>query len=69
VEPASAPAIWWSGLDGVYPHLLITADEHECLFDQIIDISGVIGQHVKDTTTVVEPGGLHEDMIIKFAAG
>ena len=66
VEPASAPASWWSGLDRAYPRILITTGEHECLFDQIIDVSGVIGQHVKDTTTVVEPGGLHEDMIVKF---
>jgi acetyl esterase/lipase len=66
VEPASAPASWWSGLDRVYPRILITAGEHEGLFDQIIDASVVIGQHVKDTTTVVEPGGTHEDMIAKF---
>jgi hypothetical protein len=69
VEPTSAPAIWWSGLDGVYPHLLVTMGEHECLFDQIIDVCGALGQHVKDMTTVVEPGGVHEDMIIKFAVG
>ena len=69
VEPATAPAIWWSGLNGVYPRILITMGERECLFDQIIEASGPIGQHVKDMTTVVEPGGLHEDMIIKFAVG
>jgi acetyl esterase/lipase len=69
VEPATAPASWWSGLDGVYPRILITTGEHECLFDQVIDASSVIGQHVKDTTTVVEPGGVHEDMIIKFTVG
>ena len=69
VEPATVSAIWWSGLDEVYPRILITMGEHECLFDQIIEASGPIGQHVKDMTTVVEPGGLHEDMIIKFAVG
>ncbi|KAH8977131.1 alpha/beta-hydrolase [Lactarius akahatsu] len=69
VEPATAPAGWWSGLDGVYPRVLITAGEHEGLFDEIIDTSRVIGEHVKDTTTVVEPGGIHEDMIVKFAVG
>ncbi|KAI9447591.1 alpha/beta-hydrolase [Lactarius indigo] len=69
VEPATAPASWWSGFDGVYPRILITAGEHEGLFDQIIDVSRVIEKHVKDTTTVVEPGGIHEDMIIKFAVG
>ena len=69
VEPATAPAGWWSGLDGVYPRILITTGEHECLFDQIIDASSIIGQHVKDTTTVVEPGGVHEDMITKFVVG
>ena len=69
VEPANAPASWWSGLDRVYPRILITTGEHEGLFDQIIEVSSVIGQHVKDTTTVVEPGGIHEDMIFKFAVG
>jgi acetyl esterase/lipase len=69
VEPATAPASWWAGLDGVYPRILITTGEHEGLFDQIIDASSVIGQHVKDTTTVVEPGGVHEDMIDKFGVG
>jgi len=29
VEPATAPAGWWSGLDGVYPRILITAGEHD----------------------------------------
>ncbi|KAH9026103.1 hypothetical protein EDB84DRAFT_1563839 [Lactarius hengduanensis] len=43
------------------------ADLHEGLFDQIIDVSRIIGQHVKDTTTVIEPGGLHEDMIFNLA--
>ncbi|KAH9071481.1 alpha/beta-hydrolase [Lactarius deliciosus] len=69
VEPATAPAGWWSGLDGVYPRILITAGEDEGLFDEIVDTSRVIGEHVKDTTTVVEPGGIHEDMILKFAVG
>ena len=69
VEPAAAPASWWSGLDGVYPRILITAGENEGLFDEIIDTNRVIGQHVKDTTMVVEPGGIHEDMIVKFAVG
>lgn len=69
VEPATAPASWWSGLDGVFPRILITAGEHEGLFDQIIDTSSVFREHVKDTTTVVEPGGTHEDMITKFAVG
>jgi len=69
VEPATAPTSWWSGLDRVYPHVLITAGEHEGLFDEIVNASSVIGQHVKDTTTVVEPGGTHEDMIFKFGLG
>ncbi|KAI9447592.1 alpha/beta-hydrolase [Lactarius indigo] len=68
-EPAAAPADWWSGLDGVYSRILITAGENEGLFDEIVDISKVIGDHVKDTTTVVEPGGVHEDMIVKFMVG
>ena len=69
MEPASAPASWWSGLDGVFPRILITIGEHEGPFDQIIDVCNVIGQHVKDTTTVVELGGVHEDLITKFSVG
>ncbi|KAH9053303.1 alpha/beta-hydrolase [Lactarius vividus] len=41
----------------------------EGMFDEIIETSRVIGQYVKDTKTVVEPGGIHEDMIVKFAVG
>jgi len=68
-EPASAPESWWEGLEGVYPRLLITMGEHEGLFDQIVDASTVLAKHVKDTTTVVEPGGLHEDLTNKYAVG
>jgi acetyl esterase/lipase len=68
-EPLSTPAEWWKGLDGVYARVLVTAGEYECPFDQIVEMSAVISHHVKDTTTVVDPGGVHEELIVRFAAG
>ncbi|KAI0306818.1 Alpha/Beta hydrolase protein [Multifurca ochricompacta] len=65
----TVPPDWWSGLDGVCSRILITTGELECIFDQIIESSKAISQHVKNTTTVVEPGGVHEDLIDKFATG
>ena len=68
-EPLSAPSAWWKGLDSVYQRVLITAGEYECPFDQIIETSATISYHVKDTVMVVDPGGLHEEMIGRFATG
>ena len=68
-EPLSAPASWWKGLDGVYARALITAGEYECPLDHIIETSTMISQNVQDTVTMVEPGGMHEEVIIKFATG
>ena len=68
-EPLSAPASWWKGLDGVYARVLITAGEHEGPLDSITETSAMISQNVRDTVTMVEPGGTHEEVIIKFATG
>jgi len=68
-EPLSAPASWWKGLDGVYARVLITAGEHECPLDHIIETSTMVSQNVQDTVTMVEPGGMHEELIMKFATG
>lgn len=68
-EPLSAPASWWQGLDRVYARVLITAGEHECPLDHIMETSTIISQSVRDTVTMVESGAVHEEMIIKFATG
>ena len=68
-QPLLAPASWWKGLDGVYSRILVTAGEHECLFDQIIETGTMISHHVKDTVTIVEPEALHEEMLFKFTTG
>jgi acetyl esterase/lipase len=68
-EPLSAPAEWWKGLDGVYARILITAGEHECLVDHILEIASTISPHVKDTATRVEPGATHEEAVLKFGSG
>jgi len=68
-EPLSAPASWWKGLDSVYARVLITAGENECPFDNVIETSTMISQNVRDTVTIVEPGGVHEEVIVKFATG
>jgi len=68
-EPLSAPPAWWKGLDGVYGRILITASEYECPLDHVIEMRTIISQHVRDTTTVVERGAVHGEVMIKFAAG
>jgi len=68
-ESLLAPATWWNGLDGVCARILITAGENECLLDDALKMGTVISRHVQDTTTVAEPGAVHEEVIVKFAAG
>jgi acetyl esterase/lipase len=68
-EPHSTPPEWWKGLDGVYARVLITAGEYECPFDQIVETSAMISHYVKDTATVVDPGGVHDELIVRFATG
>ncbi|KAI0265805.1 Alpha/Beta hydrolase protein [Gloeopeniophorella convolvens] len=50
VEPGTAPASWWEGLDRVYGR-------------------GKLEQHVRDTSTFVEPGGVHMNAMDAFWAG
>ena len=68
-QPLSAPASWWKGLDGVCSRVLVTAGEHECLLDQIIETGTMISRCVQDTVTMVEPGAVHDEVIIKFGTG
>lgn len=68
-EPHSTPLEWWKGLDGVYARVLVTAGECECPFDQIVETSAMISHYVKDTATVIDPGGVHDELIVKFATG
>jgi len=65
-QPLSAPATWWNGLDTVYARVLVTVGENECPFDNTIKMSSVISDYVQDTVTVVEPGAVHDEVIIKF---
>jgi acetyl esterase/lipase len=69
LEPGIVPRGWWEGLGGVFPRVLITAGEYECLVDQIQKTGAVIAEEVKDTTVFVLPGGVHEDFIEAFASG
>ncbi|KAI0265812.1 alpha/beta-hydrolase [Gloeopeniophorella convolvens] len=69
VEPGTAPASWFEGLDRVYGRVLVTAGENEALFDQIIDLKGKLEQHVRDTSTFVEPGGVHMNAMDAFWVG
>jgi acetyl esterase/lipase len=68
-ESLLAPDTWWNGLDGVCARILITAGENEGLLDDALKMGTVISRHVQDTTTVAEPGAVHEEVIVKFAAG
>ena len=69
LEPGIAPRGWWKGLGRVFPHVLITAGEHEGIVDPIQKTGAVISKEVKDTTVFVLPGGIHEDFIDAFAVG
>jgi acetyl esterase/lipase len=63
------PRSWWKGLGGVFPRVLITAGEYECISDHILRTGEAIAEEVKDTTVFVLPGGIHEDFIEAFASG
>lgn len=69
IEPGIAPRDWWKGLKRVFPRVLITAGEYECIVDSVQKIGAVIAEEVKDTTVFVLPGGVHEDFIDAFASG
>ena len=69
LEPGIAPDDWWKGLGRVFPRVLITAGEYECIVDSIQRAGAVIAEEVKDTTVFVLPGGVHEDFIEAFASG
>ncbi len=69
LEPGIAPHWWWKGLGRVFPRVLITAGEHECIVDQIQKAADAIAEEVKDTTVFVLPGGIHEDFIGAFGCG
>lgn len=69
LEPGLAPRGWWTGLESVFPRVLVTAGEHEALIDQIDKAAAAIAEVVRDTTVFVLPGGVHEDFIQAFAAG
>jgi hypothetical protein len=68
-QPLSAPVSWWKGLDGVCSRVLVTAGEHEGMLDQVVETGAMISHHIKDTVTMVEPGAVHEEVILKFATG
>ena len=69
LEPGIAPRGWWKGVGRVFPHVLITAGEHEGIVDPIQKTGVAIAKEVKDTTVFVLPGGVHEDFIEAFAVG
>ncbi|THH09143.1 hypothetical protein EW146_g8773 [Bondarzewia mesenterica] len=68
-EPRAADETWWKGLDNVFPRILNTAGEVECLRDPIVQFGEILKKHVADTTNVLEKGALHEDVLRDFAAG
>jgi acetyl esterase/lipase len=69
LEPGIAPDGWWKGLGRVFPRVLITAGEYECIVDSIQRTGAVVAEEVKDTKVFVLPGGVHDDFIEAFASG
>ncbi|THH12492.1 hypothetical protein EW146_g7644 [Bondarzewia mesenterica] len=68
-EPCAADDAWWTGLDIVFSRIMNTAGEVECLRDPIVQLGETLKNHVKDTTTVVEKNGVHEDVLKDFGVG
>ena len=73
-EPESTMRDWWEGLGrpGVFPRVLITAEENEGIVDPIQRFGAAIVEEVKDTTMFkfrLAWRRIHEDFIDAFASG
>ncbi|TFY77058.1 hypothetical protein EWM64_g6954 [Hericium alpestre] len=65
-QPLSAD---FAGLDKVVTHVLNIAGEAEGLLDPVNDIALKLERAGVDVKTMIEAGGMHEDMINNFSAG
>jgi acetyl esterase/lipase len=70
VQASTASADWWRGIaDAVVPRILITKAECECLLDEITELEMNLKPHVPQLQVLFEEDGVHEDVIMAFAAG
>ncbi|KAJ7615366.1 Alpha/Beta hydrolase protein [Roridomyces roridus] len=68
-EAMKAPSGWFEGAERVVDSIVITAGEKECLRDDILVFGEIIKKNHGKVEVVVQPGGLHVDMFLDFAAG
>ena len=68
-EPLAADDSWWIGLEKVFPRIICSAGEVECLRDSILAFGETLKKHVKDTTITLEKNGVHLDVLRDFAVG
>ncbi|KAI0258601.1 Alpha/Beta hydrolase protein [Gloeopeniophorella convolvens] len=71
VEPLETPDGWWVGGEGAVKRVLVFGGSHECIYDQILEMAEKLKRGFKESglRVVLENGGVHEDMINRFAAG
>ncbi|ETW83716.1 hypothetical protein HETIRDRAFT_471997 [Heterobasidion irregulare TC 32-1] len=67
-EPFAANDSWWIGLEKVFPRIICSAGEVECLRDSILAFGETLKKYVKDTTITLEKNGVHLD-VLRFAVG
>jgi acetyl esterase/lipase len=69
LDAASAPKDWLQGVDKYVKRILISAGDLEILRDAIVDYGKHIGEHLKDTTIIVQENGIHDDPFLDFVVG
>ncbi|KAJ7637934.1 Alpha/Beta hydrolase protein [Mycena polygramma] len=65
-QPAKAPEAWFKGMDSVVDRVLITAGGMECMRDDIVRLGEGLKHKHPDVTVVVQPGGVHDDLLLDF---
>ncbi len=71
-EPATAPAVWWAGIENVVKDVLFTTGDAEGMFDDIVitkkKMGEVAGKQMKLECFVQEKAA-HNEALVEFACG
>ncbi|KAF8651061.1 hypothetical protein AX16_004924 [Volvariella volvacea WC 439] len=68
INHTRTPEVWYQGVDKVVERILVTAGDLECLRDDIISHTDILKKYHKKVDLVVQENGLHEDLLLDFAA-
>jgi hypothetical protein len=69
LQAASAPRDWLQGVDKCVRRVLISAGDLEFLRDEIVHYGKRVGEHLKDTTIIVQENGIHVDPLLDLLVG